>query len=73
MKFSPIEFFLFNKSEGLLHVCISSLQVDSKELTLDLILTNLDKFYQSPKKLPPFGLSDHFTIFTTPKRKDPGR
>ena len=29
--------------------------------TLDLILINLDKFYQSPKK-PPFGLSDHFTV-----------
>ena len=26
-------------------------------------LTNLDKFYQPPQKLPPFGLSDHFTIF----------
>ena len=71
VKFSPIEIFLFNKSEGLLHVCISGLYV--KESTLDLILTNLDKFYQAPQKLPPFGLSDHFTIFTTPKLKDPGR
>ena len=41
--------------------------------TLDLILTNLDKIYQPPQKLPPFGLSDHFTIFTTSKLKDPGR
>ncbi len=30
--------------------------------SLDLILTNLDKFYQPPVKRPPFGLSDHFTI-----------
>ena len=41
--------------------------------TLDLILTNLDKFYQPPQKLSPFGLSDHFTIFTTLKLKGPGR
>ena len=41
--------------------------------TLDLILTNLDKFYQPSQKLPPFGLSDHFTIFTIPKPKDPRR
>ena len=40
---------------------------------LDLIPTNLDKFYQPPQKLLPFGLSDHFTIFTTPKLKDPER
>ena len=32
------------------------------ERTLDLILTNLAKFYQNPEKKPPFGLSDHFTV-----------
>jgi hypothetical protein len=32
------------------------------ERTLDLILTNLNKFYQAPTKDPPFGLSDHYTV-----------
>ena len=41
--------------------------------TLDLILTNLAKFYLPPVKLPPFGLSDHFTILSTPKHKAAGR
>ena len=35
--------------------------------TLDLILTNLKKYYQPPVKLPPFGLSDHFTVLAEPK------
>ena len=35
--------------------------------TLDLILTNLEQYYQPPVRLPPFGLSDHFTVFTEPK------
>ena len=34
--------------------------------TLDLILTNLKSFYGDPKKLPPFGLSDHFSIKVLP-------
>ena len=33
---------------------------------LDLILTDLDKFYDSPRKLPPFGLSDHDSVFVPP-------
>ena len=33
---------------------------------LDLLLTDLDKFYDSPRKLPPFGLSDHDSIFIPP-------
>ena len=41
--------------------------------TLDLILTNLAKFYLPPVKLPHFGLSDHFTILSTPKHKVAGR
>ena len=36
------------------------------ERTLDLILTNLNKFYQAPTKDPPFGLSDHYTVSITP-------
>jgi hypothetical protein len=36
------------------------------ERTLDLILTNLAKFYQNPEKKPPFGLSDHFTVTIFP-------
>jgi hypothetical protein len=33
----------------------------------------LAKFYLPPVKLPPFGLSDHFTILSTPKHKVAGR
>ena len=33
---------------------------------LDLILTDLDKFHDSPRKLPPFGLSDHDSVFVPP-------
>ena len=35
--------------------------------TLDLMLTNLEQYYQLPVRLPPFGLSDHFTVFIEPK------
>ena len=34
--------------------------------TLDLILTNIPQFYNTPQKLPPFGLSDHFTVALEP-------
>ena len=34
--------------------------------TLDLILTNLNDYYDTPIKLPPFGLSDHVTIEVQP-------
>ena len=33
---------------------------------LDLILTNIGSYYQKPKKLSPFGLSDHATIEIQP-------
>ena len=32
------------------------------EAILDLVLTNLNDFYQVPTRLAPFGLSDHYTI-----------
>ena len=37
--------------------------------TLDLVLTNLDKFYEKPIKMSPFGLSDHVTIVVKPKKR----
>ena len=37
--------------------------------TLDVILTNLSQFYDYPKQSPPFGLSDHLTIYMFPKAK----
>lgn len=37
--------------------------------TLDLILTNLQDFYNVPDKRPPFGLSDHMTIELKPKTR----
>ena len=35
--------------------------------TLDLVLTNLQDFYDVPDRLPPFGLSDHMSIQIKPK------
>ena len=37
--------------------------------TLDLVLTNLQDFYDSPDRLPPFGLSDHMSIQVRPKSR----
>ena len=37
--------------------------------TLDLILTNLQDFYDVPEKRPPFGLSDHLSIEVKPKMR----
>jgi exonuclease III len=36
---------------------------------LDLILTNMEKFYDSPIKRPPFGLSDHVTVEIQPLKR----
>ena len=36
---------------------------------LDLVLTNQGEYYSVPKKLPPFGLSDHFAILVNPKSR----
>ena len=38
-----------------------------KNATLDLILTNLKVFNENPQAFPPFGLSDHNVILTSPK------
>ena len=37
--------------------------------TLDLIRTNLNKFYPAPTKDTPFGLSDHNTVSITPRNR----
>ena len=37
--------------------------------TLDLILTNLHEFYDTPVKKPPFGLSDHLSIEVNSKSR----
>ena len=34
--------------------------------TLDLILTNVAIYYDTPQSFPPFGLSDHSTIVMCP-------
>jgi hypothetical protein len=36
---------------------------------LDLVLTNLDKFYEKPIKMSRFGLFDHVTIVVKPKKR----
>ena len=38
---------------------------------LDLILTNLQNFYNTPVKRPNFGLSDHATVEVQPKQRVP--
>ena len=37
--------------------------------TLDLVLTNLDDFYDQPERYAPFGLSDHVSIVLKPKQR----
>ena len=39
---------------------------------LDLVFTNLSTFYDVPKKLPPFGLSDHDTVEVQPLARRDG-
>lgn len=39
---------------------------------LDLVFTNLSAFYDVPKKLPPFGLSDHYTVEVQPLARRDG-
>ena len=41
-----------------------------KNATLDLILTNLQAHYENPQAFPPFGLSDHNTVLTSPKTRE---
>lgn len=41
-----------------------------KNVTLDLILTNMHMYYNQPQAYPPFGLSDHNTVVLSPKIRD---
>ena len=41
------------------------------QATLDLILTNMAKFFSQPEINPPFGLSDHSTVLLNPKKRTP--
>ena len=36
---------------------------------LDLVLTNSASLYDAPKKIPPFGLSDHYCVMVHPNRR----
>ena len=40
---------------------------------LDLVFNNLSDFYDVPKKLPPFGFSDHDTVEVQPLARRDGR
>lgn len=42
-----------------------------KNVTLDLMLTNIHEYYCAPQTYPPFGLSDHNTIVASPNVKAP--
>ena len=41
-----------------------------KNATLDLVLKNLKVHYENPQAFPPFGLSDHNVILTSPKARE---
>ena len=41
-----------------------------KDVTLDLILTNLQAHYNDPNAFPPFGLSDHNTVVAVHRRRE---
>ena len=41
-----------------------------KDVTLDLIMTNLYEYYSEPKAFPPFGLIDHATVLVSPKNRE---
>ena len=41
-----------------------------KDAILDLVLTNLNKYYKKPRIFPPFGLSDHNTIVVEGQLRD---
>ena len=40
-----------------------------KDVIMDLVLTNLNDYYDTPQSLLPFGLSDHNTIMVSPKER----
>lgn len=41
-----------------------------KNAILDLVLTNLHEFYDTPQSFPPFGLSDHNTVTADARARD---
>ena len=41
--------------------------------TLDLFLTNMGDHFATPEPNPPFGLSDHCTVFVRPKERIPNQ
>ena len=41
--------------------------------TLDLFLTNMGDHFATPELYPPFGLSDHCTVFVRPKERIPNQ
>ena len=41
-----------------------------KDVTLDVIMTNLCEHYTQAKAFPPFGLSDHATVLVSPKNRE---
>ena len=41
-----------------------------KNAILDVILTSLQAHYENPQAFPPFGLSDHKTVLSSPKARE---
>ena len=44
-----------------------------KNAILELIFTNLQSHYENPQAFPPFGLSDHNTVLSSPKAREKPR
>ena len=63
------DFNRLNVSRLLNHFCLKQIVKipTRKEATLDLIITNMHKYYNSPQGFPAFGFSDHNTIAALPK------
>ena len=63
------DFNRLNVSYPLNHFCLKQIVKipTRKEATVDLIMTNMHKYYNSPQGFPAFGLSDHNTVVASPK------
>ena len=64
-------FNLFNTNSLINHFRLKQIvkAPTRKDATLDLIITNLQAFYNDPATFPPFGLSDHATVLVNQRAR----
>ena len=65
--FNKLDLSRFANAFGVKQVVSFSTRGQSK---LDLVFTNLNAFYDVPKKLPPFGLFDNATVEVQPLERE---